>query len=159
VRYLHSREVEAAVTANGVGVVSHAGTVLPSELAERFGLSAALSEAMHTTRRRSGGHDPGRVLADVAVASADEAETITDPRTLADQELPHRPVASTATAWRVLKSVDATRLVALRTAPAVARSGRGWPTVHARARAAPAYPTHSSRHDRASAPPHGRHGS
>jgi hypothetical protein len=37
----------------------------------------------------------------------------------------HGPVASTATAWRVLKSVDASRLEALRTARAVARE-RAW---------------------------------
>ena len=34
------------VTANGVGVVSHVGTLLLSELADRFGLSAAFGEAM-----------------------------------------------------------------------------------------------------------------
>jgi hypothetical protein len=131
------------VTANGVGVVSHAGTVLLSELADRFGMSAALSEAMHTTRRRSGGRDPGRVLADLAVALADGAETITDLRTLADQELLHGPVASTATGWRVLKSVNATRLVALRTAHAVARSERaGLRSTRAHVQPSPAQHTH-----------------
>jgi hypothetical protein len=117
--------VYPVVTANGTGVVSHVGTVLLSELADRFGLSAAYGEAMHATRRRSGGHDPGRVLVDLAVALADGAQTITDLRTLSDQELLHGPVASTATAWRVLKSVDPALLGALRRARAVARE-RAW---------------------------------
>jgi hypothetical protein len=113
--------VYPVVTTNGTGIVSHVGTVLLAEVADRFGLTAALSEAMSGTRRRSGGHDPGRVLVDLAVAIADGAETITDLRVLADQELLHGSVASTATAWRVLASVDAARLAALRTARAVAR--------------------------------------
>lgn len=92
------------VTANGVGIVSHAGTLMVSELADRFGLSAVFGEAMCTTRRRSGGHDPGRVLVDLAEALADGAETIADLRTLVDQALLHGPVASTATVRRVRKS-------------------------------------------------------
>ena len=46
---------------------------------------------MSSTRRRSGGHDPGRVLVDLAVAIADGAETITDLRVLADQRQSARP--------------------------------------------------------------------
>lgn len=113
------------VTTNGVGVVSHVGTVLLAEVADRFGLTAAFGEAMSGTRRRSGGHDPGRVLVDLAVAIADGAETITDLRVLSDQERLHGRVASLATAWRVLKSVDPTRLAALRSARAAARE-RAW---------------------------------
>ena len=117
--------VYPVVTTGGAGVVSHAGTALLGELADRFGLSAAYGEAMYGTRRRSGGHDPGRVLVDLAVAIADGAETITDLRVLSDQELLCGSVASTATAWRVLDSVDTARLSALRTARAAARE-RAW---------------------------------
>jgi hypothetical protein len=117
--------VYPVVTTDGAGVVSHAGTALLAELADRVGLTAAYGEAMYGTRRRSGGHDPGRVLVDLAVAIADGAETITDLRALSDQELLHGPVASTATAWRVLDAVDAARLSALRTARAAARE-RAW---------------------------------
>ena len=66
------------VSADGAGVVSHAGTVLLSDAADRFGLTAAFSEATDGLRRRRSGHDPGRVLVDVAVAIADGAETISD---------------------------------------------------------------------------------
>ena len=66
-------------------MVSHAGTVLLAELADRIGLTAALSEATDGLRARRAGHDPGRVLVDVAVVIADRAVTITDVQALADQ--------------------------------------------------------------------------
>ncbi len=113
------------VTADGAGVVSHAGTVLLGEMADRVGLTAAFSEALDGVRVRRSGHDPGRVLVDVAVAIADGAETISDVQALADQPGLHGLVASTATVWRVLDGVDADRLDELRLARARARE-RAW---------------------------------
>ncbi len=113
------------VTVDGTGVVSHAGTALLSEVADRVGLTAAFSEVLHPLRQRRSGHDPGRVLVDVAVAIADGAETISDVQTLADQPGLHGQVASTATIWRVLDGVDADLLDELRLARAVARE-RAW---------------------------------
>jgi len=116
--------------ATGTGVVSHAGTVLLAELADRIGLTAALSEATDSLRERRAGHDPGRVLVDVAVAIADGAVTISDVQALADQQGLHGPagsVASTPTIWRVLAGV-ANRpgmLAAIRLARAQARD-RAW---------------------------------
>jgi hypothetical protein len=52
------------VRADGEGLVSHAGAFLLRELADRIGLTAALSEAMAATRERSSTHDPGVVLRD-----------------------------------------------------------------------------------------------
>ncbi len=46
------------ITCDGTGVVSHAGTVLLAELADRIGLTAALSEATDGLRERRAGHDP-----------------------------------------------------------------------------------------------------
>ncbi len=63
-------------------MVSHAGTVLLAELADRSGLTTALSEATDGLRARRAGHDPGRVLVDVAVAIAGRAVTITDVQAL-----------------------------------------------------------------------------
>ena len=113
------------VTADGAGVVSHAGTVLLGEMADRAGLTAALSEVCDGLRVRRSGHDPGRVLVDVAVAIADGAETISDVQALADQPGLHGLVASTATIWRVLDGVDADLLDELRLARAGARE-RAW---------------------------------
>ncbi|MBC7678749.1 MAG: IS1380 family transposase, partial [Pseudorhodobacter sp.] len=47
--------------------MSHAGTVLLAELADRIGLTPLLSEATDGLRERRAGHVPGRVLIDVAV--------------------------------------------------------------------------------------------
>jgi len=66
------------VTADGEGLVSHAGTALLAELADRAGLTAGLSEALSGTRERRSAHDPGRVLVDVAVMLADGGECVTD---------------------------------------------------------------------------------
>ena len=46
------------------------------------------------------GHDPGRVLVDVAVAIADGAVTISDVQALADQEGLHGPAGSVASTSR-----------------------------------------------------------
>jgi len=113
------------VTVDGVGVVSHAGTALLGEVADRLGLTAAFSEALHGLRSRRAGHDPGRVLIDVAVAVADGAKTISDVQALADQPGLHGPVGSTATVWRVLAGVDGDLLGGLRAARATARE-RAW---------------------------------
>jgi len=116
------------VTTDGTGVVSHAGTVLLAELADRIGLTAALSEATDGLRARRAGHDPGRVLVDVAVAIADGAVTITDVQALADQQGLHGSagsVASTPTIWRVLAGIDEAMLAQIRLARAQARD-RAW---------------------------------
>lgn len=116
------------ITADGTGVVSHAGTVLLAELADRIGLTAALSEATDGLRQRRAGHDPGRVLVDVAVAIADGATTISDVQALADQHGLHGPagsVASTPTIWRVLDGIDAGMLAEIRLGRARARD-RAW---------------------------------
>jgi hypothetical protein len=113
------------VSVDGTGVVSHAGTALLRELADRVGLRAEFAVAMDGTRCRAGGHDPGQVLVDLAVMLADGGEAIRDLAALADQPGLHGPVASAATAWRVLDTVDEARLAGLRLARAAARD-RAW---------------------------------
>lgn len=116
------------VTADGSGVVSHAGTELLRELAERTGLRAEFAVAVDRVRSRGGGHDPGQVLVDLAVMLADGGEAIGDIASLGQQSdlrRLHAPVASPPTAWRVLASVDERRLDALRRARAAARE-RAW---------------------------------
>ena len=66
-----------AVSGDGSGVVAHAGSVAVRLLADRVGLTDALSGAL----RRSGfvpGHDRGRVLADVATMLVAGGEAIAD---------------------------------------------------------------------------------
>jgi Transposase DDE domain group 1 len=114
-----------AVTADGRGVASHAGSRLLADLADAAGLSAAFSEALAGLRERRAGHDPGRVLVDVAVMLADGGQAISDLAVLRDQPGLFGSVASTATAWRVLDGVDEQALTRLRAARAAARE-RAW---------------------------------
>jgi hypothetical protein len=113
------------VTADGEGLVSHAGAFLLSELADRIGLTAALSEAMAPTRERRSAHDPGRVLRDLAVSIADGGDCITDLGVMRGQEALFGSVASETTAHRVVKSIDDGLLDAIRVARAKARE-RAW---------------------------------
>ena len=129
-----TRRTVPEITCDGTGVVSHVGTVLLAELADRIGLTALLSEATDGLRERRAGHDPGRVLIDVAVAIADGAITITDIQALADHEGLHGPagsVASTSTIWRLLAAIGNDQqagggmLTRIRLARALARD-RAW---------------------------------
>ena len=94
------------VTSGGTGVVSHAGLVLLRELADRTGLTAGLSAALPSP---PGGHDRGRVMADLACAIADGARVISDFRVMGDQRELFGPVASVPTAWRALKEASPAR--------------------------------------------------
>jgi hypothetical protein len=109
------------VTTDGRGVASHAGSRLLADLAEVSGLTAEFGGALSSVRRRRAGHDPGRVLVDLAVMLADGGEAISDLAVLRDQPELFGSVASTATAWRVLAAVDEPMLAVLRQARAVAR--------------------------------------
>ena len=113
------------VAADGEGLVSHAGVALLGELADRVGLTAALSEALVETRERRSAHDPGRVLRDVAVMLADGGDCVTDLDAYRGQERLFGAKASETTTHRVLKSVDEQLLARLRAARAAARA-RVW---------------------------------
>jgi len=114
-----------SVTADGKGIAAHAGTRLLAEMAEFTGLTSALSEALAPTVRRSRRHDPGRVLLDVALTLADGGDCLSDLSVLRDQPALFGSVASTPTASRVIDTVDADRLGAIRAARAQARA-RAW---------------------------------
>ena len=114
-----------SVTADGKGIVSHAGTRLLAEMADFVGLTRALSDALAPTVHRRRRHDPGRVLLDVALTLADGGDCLSDLCVLRDQPALFGPVASTPTASRVIDTVDADRLGAIRAARAQARE-RAW---------------------------------
>jgi hypothetical protein len=108
------------VSAGGVGVVAHAGSVGMRLLADRTGLTTELSKAM---ARRSfvPVHDRGRVLADVAVMLADGGEAIGDIDVLRHQGGVLGPVASAPTVWRALDEVTPARLKRIQAARARVR--------------------------------------
>ena len=109
-----------SVSADGVGVVAHAGSVGLRLLADRVGLTTELSKAM-TRRSFSPVHDRGRVLVDVAVMIADGGEAIADIDVLRHQGPILGPVASPPTVWRTLNEVTPGRLKKIAVARARAR--------------------------------------
>ena len=91
-------------SADGSGVVAHAGNVATRLLADRVGLTDALSGAL----ARPGftpTHDRGRVLVDVAVLIAGGGEAIADIDVLRHQGEVLGSVASAPTVWRALDEV------------------------------------------------------
>ena len=108
------------MSADGVGVVAHAGSVATRLVADRTGLTAELSKAM-VRRNFVPGHDRGRVLADVAVMLADGGEAIADIDVLRHQAGVLGPVASPPTVWRTLDEVGPGRLKKIAIARARAR--------------------------------------
>ena len=113
------------IRADAEGIVSHAGAHLLAELGDRLGLTTGLSAAMAPTRERRSAHDPGVVLRDLIVSIADGGDCVTDLGVLRDQEALFGALASERTAHRVIKSIDAGLLEAIRGARAVARK-RAW---------------------------------
>jgi hypothetical protein len=113
------------VSADGKGIVSHAGTALLRELAAQTGLVKGWTAALLDTYRLPPMHAPGQVLVDLAVTIADGGDALRHLRTLRDQPHLFGPVASDPTAFRVVDKVDSARLGLLQAARAKARE-RAW---------------------------------
>jgi hypothetical protein len=118
------RRVTVTVTADGDDqTVNHAGAALLAETADRVGLTRALSDGLAGLRQRRAGHDPGRVVGDLAVMLADGGDALCDLRTLRDQPALFGRVASDSTAWRVIDDIAEVGLLdALRAARATAHA-------------------------------------
>jgi len=108
-------------------LVSHAGTVLLAQVADVLGLTRALSARLAVLKQRRRGHDPGRVIRDLAVMAADGGECVADLSGVRDQDELFGPVASDSTAFRVIEKIASTPdlLAGLREAHAEARE-RFW---------------------------------
>ena len=113
------RRVE--VTTDGRNLVSHAGAALLTELADRSGLTRAMSEAMGECGISWHTHDPGVVLTHLAVAIADGADCLADFAVLREQDELFGPVASIATAWRAIQATSSLELRQIPKAVAAAR--------------------------------------
>jgi hypothetical protein len=121
------RPVTVDVMSDGSGLVSHARTALLGQVADELGLTRALSARLGALKRRRRGHDPGRVIRDLAVMLADGGECVSDLGAVRDQRALFGRVASDSTAFRVIDKVASTPglLVALRAGHARARE-RFW---------------------------------
>ena len=106
--------------------MSHAGSALIAQVADKLGLTRALSLRLASLKQRRRGHDPGRVIRDLAVMLADGGECVSDLAAVRDQEALFGPVASDSTAFRVVDRVASEQLLGeLRAAHAWARE-RFW---------------------------------
>jgi hypothetical protein len=121
------RQVTVEVTADGAGLVSHAGTALLAQVADKLGLTRALSLRLAAIKQRRRGHDPGRVIGDLAVMVADGGECVSDLGAVREQMALFGKVASDSTAFRVIDRIasEPGLLEALRAAHARARQ-RFW---------------------------------
>jgi Transposase DDE domain group 1 len=125
---LQVKDIAAAprvkVSADGHGVVSHAGMGLLRELADLTGLSAQVTAALADTYKGPWVYAPGAVFADLAAAVADGADCIDGVGQLCgDREHVFGAAASTTTMWRLVdQRVDATHLPGVRAARAAARA-------------------------------------
>lgn len=118
------RRFTVEVTADGEGLVSHAGSSLLSQVADKSGLTGALSRGLRPIRERAGRHDPGHVVRDLAVTLADGGEALSDLGAVREQASLFGEVASDATAYRLIDRIasEPELLEALRAAHAKARA-------------------------------------
>src|SRR4051794_11526775 len=121
------RPITVEVTADGAGVGVHAGGAFLAGGADKVGLTRALSLRLAAIKQRRRGHDPGRVIRDLAVMLADGGECVSDLGAVRDQEALFGPIASDSTAFRVIERIaaDPALVDALRAAHARARE-RFW---------------------------------
>jgi hypothetical protein len=121
------RDFKVVVTPDGDGLVSHSGSAVLAGVAEKTGLTRALSRELAGLKVRRSGHDLGRVVRDLAVMLADGGECLADLGALGDQAALFGPVCSSASAFRVIDRIasDPDGLERLRVAHARARA-RVW---------------------------------
>ena len=115
------------VSADGHGVVSHAGVGILQEVAGLTGLSAQVTAALAETYRGPWTYAPGAVFADLAAAVAGGADCIDGVgQRCGDREHVFGAAASTTTMWRLVDArIDAKHLPGIRAARAHARD-KAW---------------------------------
>ncbi|WP_329427030.1 IS1380 family transposase [Streptosporangium sp. NBC_01495] len=112
------------MSSDGSGLISHSGALLLLETLRVTGLDQALSEQLRRWRPARAIHDPGKIIADLAVSLALGGDCLADIATLRSQPQLFGPVASDPTVSRLIDrlATDTTKaLTAIRTARAIAR--------------------------------------
>ncbi|MGO8887562.1 MAG: IS1380 family transposase, partial [Streptosporangiaceae bacterium] len=123
-----SRRPKILVTADGPGIVSQAGAVLLTRALRVTGLDQGLSAGLGRWRPGRAFHDPGKIIADLAVTLALGGDCLADIAMLRAEPALFGPVASDPVVSRLAARLagDAPRaLKAIRAARAAARS-RAW---------------------------------
>ena len=113
------------VDSTGQRVASHAGSVLLTRTAELVGLTKALTAALAPWRKPNAIHDPGKVLLDLAIATAIGGDCLADIAVLRAERGVFGHVASDPTVSRLIDTLAAdapSALAAINTARAQARA-------------------------------------
>jgi Transposase DDE domain group 1 len=116
------------VSADGAGIVSHAGAVLLTGALRVTGLDAGLAAALGRWKAPRAVHHPGKIVADLAMALALGGDCLADIAALRAEPAVFGPVASDPVVSRLVSvlAADAPRaLRAIRAARAAARE-RAW---------------------------------
>ncbi len=114
----------SSVVAHGESLVSTAGGVLLSRTARVIGLDRALSKALAPWRTPLASHDPGKIVADLAIAVALGGDCASDIALVRAQPEVFGPVASDPTVSRLIgrwAADDEAAVAAIRAARASAR--------------------------------------
>jgi hypothetical protein len=123
-----ARRPRLLVSADGKGLVSHAGGVPLTRTAGVTGLQEGLSAGLARHRAPRAVHDPGKIITDLAVAVALGGDCLADVAVLRAHPALFGPVASDPVISRLVTALaaDAPRaLRAIRSARAAARE-RAW---------------------------------
>jgi hypothetical protein len=116
------------VSADGKGLVSQAGAVLLAQAMQVTGLDRGLREALGRWRAPRAVHDPGKIIADLAMAVALGGDCVADIAVLRAEPELAGPVASDPVVSRLVAALAADlprALTAIRAARAAARE-RAW---------------------------------
>ncbi len=97
----------------GTGVVSHAGATVLLRTAEKTGLTTGLSDALAAWRKPLATHDPGKIIADLAVAIAIGGDCLADINQLRADPAVFGHVASDPTVSRLISALAADAPAAL----------------------------------------------
>ncbi|MBA5848265.1 IS1380 family transposase [Gordonia amicalis] len=114
-----------SIDGTAAGVVSHAGAAVVLRAAEKTGLTTGLSEALAPWRKPLATHDPGKIIADLAVAIAIGGDCLADINQVRADPAVFGHVASDPTVSRLISVLadDApAALSAITTARAAARA-------------------------------------
>jgi Transposase DDE domain group 1 len=123
-----ARRPKIAVSADGSGIVSQAGTLLLTRTIGATGLDRGLTAALERWRAPRAVHDPGKIVTDLAVAVAAGGDCLADVAVLRAQPELSGPVASDPVISRLVARLAAdapAALKAIRGARATARA-RAW---------------------------------
>jgi hypothetical protein len=124
----NARFARVAVSSDGKGLVSQAGSVLLWETIRVTGLGRGLSQALDRWRAPRAVHDPGKVVADLAATLALGWDCLADIAVLREQPHLAGPVASDPVVSRLVAALAADlprALKVIRSARATARE-RVW---------------------------------